>query len=383
MGFIKMNSNPTSPSSDSESQGNGVSPGASMRPVLSKKILLVEDEKAIRETIQEFLNRNGYKVSSAPDGLEAVDKLTREEYDLVITDLAMPKMDGFGLMSQSLKIQPLTPIIILSGQGTFENALRAIQMGAYDFVTKPIIDFAAFKLRLDNGLERKSLLLMEKNYQRNLEKLVAAQTQELIGKNEMLQDYTIRLEDSSVSFISALQMALEEKDKYTAGHSRRVTEFSLGIGEKLGLGEGELWVLSTAAKLHDLGKLMIDLSFMNKPGPLTPEEWEVMKKHPAMADRFLAPLPFLAEVRPIIRKHHERLDGSGYPDGLAGNEIDRLTQVIAVADSYDAMTSKRRYRESLIQQAALDDLNQCIGRFYNAEIVKGLGDYLKNGRIIG
>jgi DNA-binding response OmpR family regulator len=232
-----MNSNLTSLFSDSEFQGIGVSPGASMRPVLSKKILLVEDEKAVRETIQEFLNRNGYKVSSAPDGLEAVDKLAKEEYDLVITDLAMPKMDGFGLMSQSLKIQPLTPIIILSGQGTFENALRAIQMGAYDFVTKPIIDFAAFKLRLDNGLERKSFLLMEKSYQRDLEKLVASQTQELIEKNDMLQDYAIRLEDTSVSFISALQMALEEKNKYTAGHSRLVTEFSVGIGEKLGLGE--------------------------------------------------------------------------------------------------------------------------------------------------
>ncbi len=378
-----MNSNLTASFSDSEFQETDVSPGASMRPVLSKKILLVEDEKAIRETIQEFLNRNGYKVSSAPNGLEAMDKLTGEEYDLVITDLAMPKMDGFGLMSQSLKIQPLTPTIILSGQGTFENALRAIQMGAYDFVTKPIIDFAAFKLRLDNGLERKSLLLMEKNYQHNLEKLVASQTQELIKKTDMLQDYAVRLEDTSVSFISALQMALEEKDKYTAGHSRRVTEFSVGIGEKLGLEESELWILSTAAKLHDLGKLMIDLSFMNKPDKLTPEEWEVMKKHPAMADRFLAPLPFLDEVRPIIRHHHERLDGSGYPDGVAGDEIDRLTQIIAVADSYDAMTSERSYRESLTQQAALDELKKCIGRFYSAETVKGLGDYFKSGHIVG
>ncbi|MEE9516583.1 MAG: HD domain-containing phosphohydrolase [Candidatus Adiutricales bacterium] len=108
-----------------------------------------------------------------------------------------------------------------------------------------------------------------------------------------------------------------------------------------------------------------------------------MKRQPAMADRFLAPLPFLAEVRPIIRHHHERLDGSGYPDGLAGDEIDRLTQIIAVADSYDAMTSERSYREILTQQAALDELKKCIGRFYSAETVKGLGDYFKSGHIVG
>lgn len=377
-----MNGNIATPSSNFNFQATEADPGAYERPVINNKILLIEDEIAIREMIGEFLHRSGYQVTSACDGLEGVDQLTKEEYDLIITDLSMPKMDGFGLMSQSLKIQPLTPIIILSGQETFENALRGIQMGAYDFVTKPIIDFTTFKLRLDNGLERKSFLLMEKSYQRNLEKLVTAQTQELTEKNAKLQEYAIKLEDASVSFISALQMALEEKDNYTAGHSRRVTEYSVGIGKKLGLGEDDLWVLSTAANLHDLGKLMIDLSFMNKPGPLTPEEWEIMKKHPAMADRFLAPLPFLEKVRPIIRHHHERLDGSGYPDGLIGDEIDQLTQIIAVADSYDAMTSKRSYRESLTRKAAFDKIHQCVDRFYRSEIVKGLCDYFKDGYIV-
>ena len=128
---------------------------------------------------------------------------------------------------------------------------------------------------------------------------------------------------------------------------------------------------------------MIDLSFMNKPGPLTPEEWEIMKKHPVTADRFLAPLPFLEKVRPIIRHHHERLDGSGYPDALAGDEIDQLTQIIAVADSYDAMTSQRSYRKSLTRKEALDDLHQSVGRFYRIEIVKGLCDYFENGHILG
>lgn len=377
-----MNGNIATPSSNFNFQATEADPGAYERPVINNKILLIEDEIAIREMIGEFLHRSGYQVTSACDGLEGVDQLTKEEYDLIITDLSMPKMDGFGLMSQSLKIQPLTPIIILSGQETFENALRGIQMGAYDFVTKPIIDFTTFKLRLDNGLERKSFLLMEKSYQRNLEKLVTTQTQELTEKNAKLQEYAIKLEDASVSFISALQMALEEKDNYTAGHSRRVTEYSVGIGKKLGLGEDDLWVLSTAANLHDLGKLMIDLSFMNKPGPLTPEEWEIMKKHPAMADRFLAPLPFLEKVRPIIRHHHERLDGSGYPDGLIGDEIDQLTQIIAVADSYDAMTSKRSYRESLTRKAAFDKIHQCVDRFYRSEIVKGLCDYFKDGYIV-
>ncbi|MBF0531455.1 MAG: response regulator, partial [Deltaproteobacteria bacterium] len=294
------------------------------------QVLVVDDEPAIREVISEYLKMEGYQVETADDGLQAIDILSQHEFDVVVTDLSMPNLDGFGLMRKALDLQPLTSIIVLSGQGTFENAIEAVHRGAYDFVAKPVRDFKSFKITVDRGLEHKSLLVSKENYQRNLESMVIEQTKELGHTNKLLKKYADELESVSLSFITTLLTALEEKDLYTAGHSRRVTFFAVGAGREMNLSGHDLWLLQTAGQLHDMGKLMIDLSYVNKRGPLTDDEWQIMKEHPAMADRFLAPLPFLAEVRPIIRHHHERMNGTGYPDALSGDEIDILTQTLAV-----------------------------------------------------
>lgn len=336
------------------------------------RILVVEDEASIRETIREYLARCGYDVRSATNGQEALALLKKDEYDLVVTDLGMPLMNGFEMMKEALKIQPLTPIVILSGQSTFENALQAIQMGAYDFITKPVTDFGTLRVCVNRGLERKSFLVFQKEYRLNLEQIVAEQSAELVRKNQMLGDYADRLEEISVSTISTLQVALEEKDPYTAGHSLRVTEYCLGTGRQLGLADPDLWVLSTGAKLHDIGKMLMDTGYIHKPGPLTEAEWMAMKQHPVVADRILGPLPFLREVRPLVRHHHERLDGSGYPDGLQEGEIDLLTMILAVADSYDAMTSRRSYRPTLNVAEAVAELKRCSGVLFRVDVVQGL-----------
>ena len=341
-----------------------------------KKILVVDDEPAIREVIQEYLTMEGYEVLTACDGIEALDVMARHEFDVVITDLSMPNLDGFGLMKHALDLQPLTTIIVLSGQGTFENAIEAVHRGAYDFVAKPIKDYKAFKITIDRGLEHKSLLVGRQNYQLNLEAQVEAQTRELARTNRLLKQYADELESVSLSFITTMLSALEEKDRYTAGHSRRVTHFAVGVARILKISAHELWLVQTAAQLHDMGKLMIDLSYVNKPGPLTEEEWGIMKEHPAMADRFLAPLPFLKEVRPIIRHHHERLDGKGYPDGLVGEEIDTLTRILTVADAYDAMTSQRSYREPMLKGMAVAELQRWAGIQFGEEAVEALVAFL-------
>jgi len=281
-------------------------------------------------------------------------------------------MNGFEMMKEALKIQPLTPIVILSGQSTFENALQAIQMGAYDFITKPVTDFGTLRVCVNRGLERKSFLVFQKEYRQYLEQIVAEQSAELVRKNQMLSDYADRLEEVSVSTISTLQVALEEKDPYTAGHSLRVTDYCLGTGRQLGLVDQDLWVLSTGAKLHDIGKMLMDTGYIHKPGPLTEAEWMAMKQHPVVADRILGPLPFLREVRPLVRHHHERLNGSGYPDGLQEGEIDLLTMILAVADSYDAMTSRRSYRPTLYVAEAVAELKRCSGVLFRVDVVQGL-----------
>ena len=352
---------------------------SSLAPVdnqVYNRILVVDDEAGIRDVIQDYLSDAGYDIVTARDGLEALEKMENQDFDLVITDLSMPNLDGFGLIRGALDIQPLTTVIVLSGQGTFENAIEAVHRGAYDFVAKPIRDFKTFKITVDRGLEHKSLLVNKQNYQRNLEDQVEAQTRELNRTNRLLKQYADELESVSLSFITTLLTALEEKDRYTAGHSRRVTHFAVGAARVLNVGAHQLWILQTAAQLHDMGKLMIDLSYVNKPGPLTPEEWEIMKEHPAMADRFLAPLRFLDEVRPIIRHHHERLDGKGYPDGLMGDDIDLLTRVLAAADAYDAMTSQRSYRDPMPKGQAVAELQRCASFQFGSEAVAALVDFL-------
>ena len=353
--------------------------GRSLEPALSaqNRILVVDDEQPIREVIQEFLTREGYHVDIAGDGLEAVKKLLQQEFDLVITDLSMPNLDGFGVIKEALALQPTLSVIVLSGQGTFENAVEAVHRGAYDFVAKPIRDFKSFKIAINRGLEHKSLVVSRANYQRNLEAMVEEQTRELNRTNRLLKNYADQLESVSLSVITTLLTALEEKDLYTAGHTRRVTHFAVGAARVLGIQGHDLWRLQTAAQLHDMGKLMIDLSSVNKQGPLNEEEWQIMKQHPAMADRFLSPLPFLEDVRSIIRHHHERLDGNGYPDGLHGEEIDRLTRILTAADAYDAMTSHRSYRSPLPKKDAISELYRWVGTQFGAEAVEALITYLQ------
>ncbi|MEW5726066.1 MAG: response regulator, partial [Thermodesulfobacteriota bacterium] len=162
------------------------------------QILVVDDEPAVREVIYDYLTMEGYQVETAADGVEALEKIKRREFDVVVTDLSMPNLDGFGLMKEALKVQPLTSIIVLSGQGTFENAIKAVHRGAYDFVAKPVIDFQSFKITLDRGLEHKGLLVNRENYQRNLESMVEEQTQELARTNRLLQQYAEELESISL-----------------------------------------------------------------------------------------------------------------------------------------------------------------------------------------
>lgn len=348
-------------------------------PFPAGKILVVDDEASIIEILEEYLLKQGFEVQTAENGFKAVEAIKDRVFDVIITDLAMPGMNGFELIKIAGPIQPLTPFIVLTGRGTAENAINALKVGAYDFLTKPIRDLEKLKFCVERGMERKRLLSFQITYQRNLEEMVASQTNELIRKNRelleknvMLENYAQDLESVSLSVISSLQAVLEEKDAYTAGHSRRVTQYALMTADYLNLDQESKDILKTAAELHDIGKLIVDVHFINKPGPLTAEEWDVMRRHPDVADRFLRPLPFLEKVRPLIRHHHERLDGSGYPDGLVGVEVTELTMILSVADCYDAITTDRSYRPKLGHREAISELRRSTGGLLDAGIVEAL-----------
>jgi putative two-component system response regulator len=332
------------------------------------RILVADDDALVRDAVVKILEMFGYEVSAVTNGKEVLQILD-DRFDLIVLDINMPEMDGFEAMAAINKRQLEIPVLFLTGAGSMEYAIRAINLGAYDFISKPIEDLDLFEITIRRAVEKRMYVLRERAYKTNLEKEVRSKTKELAEKNVLLEQYSHHLETSAVNTILTLQTALEEKDLYTAGHTMRVTHYAVMIGQTMQLSAIDMEVLEQASHLHDIGKLVIDVSWLQKPGHLTKREWEMVKKHPAIGENILKPLIFLEREGKIIRHHHERVDGKGYPDGLAGRELDLLTKILTVADSYDAMTSMRPYKKNLARADAMEELRRCANSQFDPEVV--------------
>ncbi len=343
------------------------------------KILIADDDGLVREAVVKILEMFGHKVVAVEDGRSALEQVDAT-FDVVILDINMPEMDGFEVMAALNERKLGLPVLFLTGAGSMEYAVKAINLGAYDFISKPIEDLDIFNVKVRRALEKRMYVIQEKVYKDNLEHEVRAKTRELEEKNQLLKEYSENLENTSFSTIVTLQVALEEKDQYTAGHTTRVTEYSRMIGDRIGIDLEDLGVLDRACRLHDIGKLVIDLSCIQKAGPLNDAEWELIKKHPEIGQNIMKPLGFLDREGVIVRHHHERLDGKGYPDGIGGDEIDILTRIITVADSYDAMTSKRSYKVNMSMEDGLAELEKCAGTQFDPEVVKAFVSVLHDRR---
>jgi len=343
------------------------------------KILLADDDALVREAVVRILEMFGHEVLAVADGREALDAAD-DSFDIIILDINMPDMDGFEVMERLNRRKLGVPVLFLTGAGSMEYAVRAINLGAYDFISKPIEDLDMFNVKIRRALEKRMYVLQEKAYKDNLEREVRAKTRELEEKNQLLEEYSEKLEATAFNTIVTLQVAMEEKDQYTAGHTTRVTEYARMIGEKMGIDSDELGVLDRACRLHDIGKLVIDLSCIQKAGPLNDKEWELIKKHPEIGQNIIKPLGFLDREGLIVRHHHERLDGKGYPDGIGGDEIDLLTRIITVSDSYDAMTSRRSYRVNMSMEEGLAELERCTGSQFDPEVVRAFAAVLHERR---
>ncbi len=333
------------------------------------KILIADDDNLVRDSVRKILTMFGYQVVSCASGEKALAALNGD-FDLVILDINMPGLDGFETLKLINDRDYGIPVIFLTGAGSMEYAVKAINLGAYDFIPKPLEDLDIFHIKVKRAIEKRMYVIREKAYKENLEIEVRRKTRELAEKNRLLEDYSDDLEVSTLNTMLTLQTALEEKDTYTAGHTSRVTFYALQIGQALRLGEADMVVLERACKVHDLGKLVVDVSFIQKPGPLSEEEWQLMKKHPEIGANIITPLAFMQQEITLVRHHHERLDGKGYPDGLVGDELNLLTRVITVADSYDAMTSKRSYKQNMNLKEAIAELHRCAGSQFDPEIVR-------------
>jgi putative two-component system response regulator len=288
------------------------------------RVLVVDDVEANRQLVKALLTRDGYEVEAVVDGATALDHVRRDPPDLVLLDVMMPAPNGFDVC-RALKQDPVTrliPVVLITALQQSEDRIKGFEAGADDFISKP---FNAHELRA-----RVRSLLRIKRYTDDL--------------------------DTAEAVIVSLAMTIEARDRYTEGHCQRLARYASRLGQAIGLGDDDIAVLERGGFLHDLGKVGIPDAILLKPGPLTEAEYALMQQHAVIGDRLCGELRSLRRVRPIVRHHHERLDGSGYPDGLRGDAVPLLAQIMGIVDVYDALTTVRPYRSAIPVAAACAEL---------------------------
>ncbi|MBI2002416.1 MAG: response regulator [candidate division NC10 bacterium] len=310
-------------------------------PTRPFRLLVVDDMEAMRMALEDSLRLQGYEVVSAASGEEALELLRWQRFDLLLTDQAMPGLSGIELAETTARIHPDVPIVLLTGHTDVELAKASLQRGASDFVTKPV-NIRELPIVIERNLTRRRL---------EVARLKEREAQVLFEA------------------IKALASAVDAKDPYTARHSMRVTRLSMIVADAIRLSGDEKYVLELSAWMHDVGKIGVPDSILTKSSRLTPEEFEVMKAHAPKGGEIVGQIEELSQVADVIRHHHERLDGQGYPDGLRGEAIPLLSRIILIADSFEALTSDRSYRRSTGRKHAFEELKDHSGSQFDPELV--------------
>jgi putative two-component system response regulator len=312
------------------------------------RILIVDDLHENREILTGLLESEGHDLETAKDGMEAVERATANPPDLILMDVTMPRLTGFEACRR-LKADPrteLVPIVLVTGLLAREDRIQGIAAGCDDFLTKPV----------------------------DSEQLVA-RTRTLLRTKALVDEL-----EQAENVLVSLATALDAKDNYTSGHSQRVGSYAEELGAAVGLAGRERRNLRRAGLLHDIGKIGTDLAYLNKPGALTTAEYQQVKRHPVIGYEICLPLRTMSPLLPLIRGHHERLDGRGYPDGLKAEQIPVALRCLTVADVYDALTSDRSYRKAMTVDAALALMREeaTVG-MWDIRIVDTLADVVRRG----
>ena len=323
-------------------------------------LLIADDKLEIRNVLQDCLCKT-YDCTSVGSAEEVLALLQVKEFDLILSDITMSGMSGLEMVPHVLAHSPETVIIMISGTQTIESAIEALRVGAFDYIMKPF-DLGHVELAVRRAREHHDLLRSKRRYENYLEDLIKQRTTEL---NDALET----VEDSYRATLKSLAAALETRDRDTHGHSERVVSFSLRLGQELGLDKEQLRSLEFGALLHDIGKIGIPDAILRKPAQLTAEEWQQMRQHPTLGQAILRDIKFLSGAARVVGQHHEKWDGSGYPLGLKGSEIDLNARVFAVADAFDAITSNRVYRAGKSYESAIAELETYAGRQFDPHII--------------
>ncbi|MBI3653344.1 MAG: response regulator [Acidobacteria bacterium] len=332
------------------------------------KILIIDDEPNVLSVLYSLLSdRHDCKTASC--ATEALELFREDKFDLILSDILMPGMSGLELLEVIKQSEDCPVVIFISGNLNIQSAIDAMRRGAFDYVTKPF-NLADVEVAVDKGLRHQALIKSNQQYERHLEELVSLRTYELRLTNNNLNSTLEKLYLSYRATLQALAKALEARDAETKGHSERVVAFCIALGKKIGIGGRDLITLEHGALLHDIGKIGVPDGILLKRGSLTDEEWDHMRRHVEFGANILHGIDFLNGAREIVQQHHERFDGSGYPNGLGGNQICQGARIFAVADAVDAITSDRPYRKGKPFEAAADELIKCADKHFDSEVVK-------------
>jgi putative two-component system response regulator len=316
------------------------------------RILVIDDEPIVRMLVAEILETAGHDVAVADSAEQALAIFEAEELELVVSDVVMPGLSGLELLEAVRARTASLPVILITGAGTYETLSEALARGAAGLVTKPF-SHAELQSAVAEALERAS-----RSREELRERLLAP------------------------TLASALANAIEARDSYLHGHCERLASLAVRIAEELGPEPDEIETLRLGAILHDVGKIGIPDRVLLKPGPLDDEERRIVETHPEIGDKLLEPLDLLAGARPIVRHHHERWDGNGYPDRLAAEEIPLAARIVAVADSVEVMSSRQLYRKPLTPDGVVAELRKQRGAQWDREIVDVALGLIESGELV-
>ena len=330
----------------------------------SARILVVDDEETIREAIAKFLRSRGFDVYTVDSGPGALEALGRQRFTLMLCDVRMPHMTGVELVPKALRADADLAIVMLTAVNDAPTATEALSHGALDYLMKPI-ELEDLHQAVERALHRRALTIEQRNVERLIREEVALRTAELEREKAALRELTVSIAETLIN-------AMEVKDIYLRGHSARVADLAASVAGELGLDEDTVEHVRLAGRLHDVGKIGIREAVLNKPDKLTREEFEHVKTHVQISMEILAPLKHLGVALLYIQDHHEHWDGGGYPRALKGEAISVGGRILAAADAFDALTSRRAYREPMTPEATIALLETHIGKLLDPRVYAAL-----------
>ena len=337
------------------------SPGV---PANARRLLLVDDEENIRTPLSTFLRSRGYDVQTAESGARALAMLGEQKFMLMLCDIRMPGLSGVEIVPHAVRADPDLAIVMLTAVNDAPTATEALSAGALDYLMKPV-ELTDLEAAVERALHKRSLSIEQRNIERVIREEVALRTVELENEKQALRSLTINVAETLIN-------AMEAKDVYLRGHSQRVAELAASMAEELGLDPDTVEHVRLAGRLHDVGKIGIREEILNKPGALTPEEFDHIKTHVRIGMEILSPLKHIGPALLFVQDHHEHHDGNGYPQGLKGDTISIGGRILVAADAFDALTSRRAYREPMSQEDTVAYMRRLIGTLMDPAVFQAL-----------